>query len=315
MAEQNSEENVQHSEPASDDSWAGRLLKAVGQDLKAAEDSYEQTKRELDAAEKDYKRRKDEKEKSKTLELCKKAIEKLRRVEEEFNKAKNILHSSESILNQRGSSLLELQERKAPTEGEEVKTDGELQALNRQIAEALERAEEQVNRNRDKLTDAEHTLAETRQEIINAQGNYLAEVEELKKANRAVFEVALTLNKKAVVLPWKRLKIGILNLYTLLISYGKITAGLGYVYAVVLGATYEFVFYYGEYGLYIFDYATTSDFFLSGSKLVAIPLICILVLSFSFLLIGLYRYLLAFLFLGMPSGRREDFHASLNGFQ
>lgn len=282
MSEQDSE-NVQRSEPASDDTWAGLLLKGSEQDLEAAkgardraEADFEAAKGARDKAKQDLKDA--EEAKGVALKRHSEDTEAVKRARNEHDTAEKNLSDSIARLGQIQRGLLELRGRQnqARLEGSEAK----LQELDSQIQDKL------VEVNRDSLTAAEQKLApaeerfaEAEQELVRAKDSYTAAVEALKKAKQAVFKAAVALNGKAAVLPWKRLKTAILDLCVRLPFSGATTAGVGYVYVVIVGATYEFIFY-DWYEFDIFDYATFSDFFLSGSKLVVIPFICLLATSF-----------------------------------
>ena len=185
--------------------------------------------------------------------------------------------TSGNALKQMQSSLSELRTQQDQARREGVANEAKLQELDGQIQDEI------VAGNRDRLTraeqnfaGAEQNFASAEQEFVKAKKNYNAAVEPLKKARCAVFNAAVTLNRTAAVIPWRRLKVGILNLYTSLSLLSTTT--VGYAYAVVLGGTYELVFY-NSYSINIFDYATFSDFFLSGLKVVIIPFAFIVVTS------------------------------------
>ena len=224
--------------------------------------------------------------------------EAVKRARNEHATAEKSLSDSLTRLDQIRNDLSELRRQQDQARPEGTENEAKLQELDSQIQDKL------VEVNRDSLTaaeqklaTAEQRLAEAKQEGVQAEDNYTAAVEALKKAKQAVFKAAVALNRKAAVLPWKRLKTAILDLCVRLPFSGVTTAGMGYGYVVIVGATYEYVFY-DWYGFDIFDYATLSDFFLSGSKLVVIPFICLL--ATSLIPFSLYWFISRFACLSIP---------------
>ena len=238
---------------------------------------------------------------SKTLEEAQKA---LAHCQKERAAAKQVVEASD-LLRRIRSTLHYLQRERTlrrPAPGENT---AELESLINQ----LQNTEEEEARAEKNLQDAEKTLREVenqaslsksqatnqegheanadeiqkkQEEEQSAQGQRRDAREVLKEKKQAVRDAAVTVTRQAAKIPLKRAKAVVLNLVTKLQSFGGVS--LGYGYAVLLGAVYEFVFY-RLHGINIFLYSTPSDFLLSGYKLFYIPL-----LSFGPALILLFLY-------------------------
>ena len=247
---------------------------------------------------------------SKALEEAQKA---LAPCQKERTAAKQVVEASADLLRRIRSTLHYLQRerdlrRKSPENADELEN----------LINQLQNKQEEEARAKQNLQDAQRTLREVenqappsqsqapgqeghgvnadeiqkkQKEEQEAQGQIRDACEVLKEKKRAVLDTAVTVTRQAAKIPLKRAKAVVSNLATQLQSFGGV--GLGYGYAVSLGAVYEFVFY-RLHGINIFLYSTPTDFLLSGYKLFYIPLLsfvpALILLFFYWLLVKLACY-------------------------
>ena len=130
------------------------------------------------------------------------------------------------------------------------------------------------------------TEAESRQ-FQNAKINIEKAQKELDDKKEEVIKAAAELNEQAAIAPLKQIKRVAFLLYEKLQLSGTVT--VGYIFSVILGLLYEYIFY-SRNGIDIFYYAQPEDFFISGHKLLIIPiallLICWLIQSAISLILG-----------------------------
>ena len=246
MVEQNPEDVQRETED--------RKTVGAEQYPKATKDHRTEAERKLEDAEKESEEA--ERAKDKAYEQYKPALEAVENAKDKCTAAEKTLEKSKERLEQIRSRLSELRRQKNQAEVEGAGSQTKLQELNSQIQAALEDEKEQdkvVSDNRNKLTTAKENLATAKRNLVGPEKVF-------KEAQEKDTEKKDALAKVRAEFPLKRFREEILGLYTELQFFG--TTSFGYAYVVILGAMYEFAFYY-HHGIYIFDYALLSDFLLS----------------------------------------------------
>ena len=122
-------------------------------------------------------------------------------------------------------------------------------------AEKIEKARKQERDAKARIDPARAALRDTREIVLDAAKAVI------KEATRNTL--------------WKKIEDAVTRLFNKLELPGTLT--VGYIFAVITGLAGDFI-YYGNNGVNIFHYAQPEDFFLSGYKLLFIPVAGILVL-------------------------------------
>ena len=152
---------------------------------------------------------------------------------------------------QSGDELRELQKRRERSRSDLTEYDSRLTELDKKIGDAVNEVREAETN----VNTARAALRETQDEVLASA--------------RAVIKEA-TQNTL-----WEKIRNSGARLFDKLGLSGTLT--IGYVLAVITGLIGDFI-YFGNNGVNIFHYAQPEDFFLSGYKLLFIPVAGILVL-------------------------------------
>ena len=138
-------------------------------------------------------------------------------------------------------------------------------------------AKENLQRYKAELKKIHRDLKETQTENRQPQDakiNFEKAQKELDDKKEEVIKAAAELNENAAIAPLKQIKRVAFLIYEKLQLSGTVT--VGYIFSVILGLLYDYIFY-SRNGIDIFYYAQPEDFFVSGHKLLIIPIVLFLI--------------------------------------